>query len=65
MEKLIKTHGKYYEIKGRDEQYQLARRNRRTLLFIDSEWKKVIICDLRLQILHELIHYGESLAIVS
>ena len=65
MEKLIKSHGKYYIRRGRDENYELKRRNGRTLLFIDSEWEQVVITNLRLQILHEIIYYGESLAFVS
>ena len=65
MEKLIKSAGDQYERRGHDEYYTLKRRRGRTLLFINSEWTKVLICNRKFQILHEILHYGEGLAIVS
>jgi len=65
MEKMIKGHGKYYLRKGADELYTLHKRKRGVLLFVNSEWDQVIICDRRLRILHQIFKYGGTMAILA
>lgn len=61
MERIEKAHGEYYKYK--DEYYTLFACKGKTLLFIDDDWREVIICNMKFKVLHEIMWMGESLGI--